>query len=329
MRKFFLAIVALVFVSNSNFVCSMTVQEMIDGFPGFDETSEGPWSDLQKTTITIPKVPNGSVKIDGDITAGEYGAFQGIDVVPVDTGWVLSYATTKEWEGPDDSSFKYYTAYDDNNLYIAVVVKDDVVVSDDPPEAFWSDDAVELVIDPRHFRTDENLDSVALDYGGHIYVNFEGKFSVWDETAEAKHTNSARWSNVIDWAVGKDKELWAVGKEIKGGWSLEIRFSKTCFKDANGGTDLKPGIKWDYNLGLDDDDGGGLAIQYFWANRIRAKGFTPDVAATYTADQLDKGTFFDDYPDQGVDANGRLAPGGAGTLIFGPAAADINDWTLF
>jgi hypothetical protein len=46
---------------------------------------------------------------------------------------------------PADSSFKIYTLYDNNNLYVAVDVTDDIVICDGPVP--YLDDDVEIMID--------------------------------------------------------------------------------------------------------------------------------------------------------------------------------------
>jgi len=48
-------------------------------------------------------------------------------------------------DSPADSSFKIYTLYDDNNLYVAVDVTDDIVICDGPVP--YLDDDVEIMID--------------------------------------------------------------------------------------------------------------------------------------------------------------------------------------
>jgi hypothetical protein len=308
---------------------ALTLQEMLDGFQNFDETAEGPWSDLTRTTITIPKVPNGFIKQDAEVSSNEYGKFAGVEVIPVENAWVLGYATTKNWEGPDDSSFTFYAAYDDNYLYIGLVVKDDVVRSNDLPPAFWKDDAVEIVLDPTNSPADTNTDAVLLPYGGHPYFNYLGVFSDWDEATQAVNPNRDRWSQAIEWQFGEDKEVYALGKETSTGWTLEIKFHKNNFKNADGGSDMLENNKWAFNIGLDDDDGGDLAIQYFWANRIRAIGFPASDVELFTEEEIEQGVHYE-YYTPGIDANGRLSTGGAGDLVFGKLTdVKVSDWSLF
>ena len=36
-------------------------------FEDFDETAEGPWSDIDNTTLVVPMVPDGTVTLDGTV----------------------------------------------------------------------------------------------------------------------------------------------------------------------------------------------------------------------------------------------------------------------
>src|SRR5437016_8248937 len=94
----------------------------------FDVTAAGPWSSLVNTTLMVPKVGNGSIKLDGAISSAEYGGFQGVTVTPgnadgtAGNAWILNFPDDRAWGGPDDSSFTYYLAHDDDYLYIGVDV---------------------------------------------------------------------------------------------------------------------------------------------------------------------------------------------------------------
>ena len=52
------------------------------------------------------------------------------------------------WSGPDDGSFRFATAYDDENLYIAIEATDDRMAFD-PKKFVWQQDGLELRLDPR------------------------------------------------------------------------------------------------------------------------------------------------------------------------------------
>ncbi len=320
MNKFFVMILLSCF-------CLPVMAQIED----FDEQTEGPWSDIDNTTITIFNVP--SITLDGEISADEYGGFEGIEVIPVETGWVLNYATEKNWEGPDDSSFTFYVAYDDTFLYVALDVKDDVVRSNDENAAFWKDDAVEIVFGPENNRYDINTDGSTNLVGGHVYFNWEGRFSEWDE-ASSLPRDAVRFAAGLDWAYGEDAEVYGVGIETETGWALETRIHKMCFEDEDLGTSMVEGEVWDFNVGLDDDDGGDLAVQYWWASRVFADGFSPD------------NEFFDLLLDEEIETQAYLDPeneaafwplilaqplgyASCGELIFGPQSAPVIEWAVY
>lgn len=333
MKKTF-AFVCSTALAVSSFISVSYSQDLVEKFLNFDATSEGPWSDIANTTLTIPKVANGSVKADANVSAGEYGGKAGVDVIPAQNGWILGFAQAKEWKGTDDNSFTFYTAYDDEFLYIGVNVKDDVVRSNDPNDAFWKDDAIEIIFGNNPGGFDYNTDSVAQEYGGHSYVNFEGRFSEWNETDNL--TNLRRFSLAIDWAYGENEEVWGFGQETPGGWTMECRFHRSLIEDPALNNPFEEGNSFIFNIGMDDDDGGDLAIQYFWANRVRAIGFNPDseFIDLLTEEELANKDFLN--PDSsaafwviGINDNGRLSTSGAGEMILGTAVADIDAWSLY
>lgn len=309
-------------------------QELVENFLNFDETAEGPWSDIDATTITIPKVANGSIQADADVSAAEYGGFEGIDVIPGDNAWVLGFAEDKEWSGPDDNSFTFYSAYDDDFLYIGVTVKDDVLRSNDPNVQFWKDDAVEVIFGNNPNGYDYNTDAVPQEYGGHAYLNYLGRFSAWlDDIGPADLT---RFSIATDWEYSETGDVWGFGQETPGGWTMESRFHKRIIEDPDLDIPFAEGSSFIFNIGMDDDDGADLAIQYWWANRIRAKGFNPEneFFDLLTEEELANQEYLD--PDSfaafwevGIDAGGRLSTAGAGTMILGPGAVEVGQWSLY
>ena len=69
----------------------------------FDTTSTGPWSEVGRTTLMVPKVPNGSVVLDGAASTQEYGGFDAITVEPGVNAWILDFPDDRTWEGTNDS----------------------------------------------------------------------------------------------------------------------------------------------------------------------------------------------------------------------------------
>ena len=92
----------------------------------------------------------------------------------------------------------------------------------------------------------------AYNYGGHSYVNYQGRFSAWDEAAKAK--GSETWANGVNWKYGATAEVFGSGAAIGGGWQMEVRFKKSLFEDPAAGNKLRNGYLMGFNIGLDDDD---------------------------------------------------------------------------
>lgn len=304
----------------------------------FDETAQGPWSDVGNTTVTVPLIPFKGIELDGVVSDEEYGGFRGITVTPGENAWLMPWPVDRSWDGPEDSSFTFWLAHDDAYLYVGVDVLDDVVNSDDENLAFWRDDTIEIVTDVWNDNYDINTDLSNDAYGGHSYVNYQGRFSAWDE--ELEEVADQRWSSEVDWTYGDGGQITGFGEETETGWAMEVRFHKSLFEDEEADIKLDVGSRMGFNIGLDDDDKRGpglegdgsrsqdLELQYFWANRDRFFGWNEDLddgffsdAEIATAfDQLAEGTltpFTALTPNFGIDATGRLTHGGAGEIVLG------------
>ena len=152
-------------------------------------------------------------------------------------------------------------------------------------------------------------------------MNYEGRFSRWDDEVDEQFIG---WANAVDWEYGEDGQIYGVGGETETGWSMEVKFHKSQFEDEDGQGKIEVGDRIGFNIGMDDDDGADLEIQYWWANRLRPLEFD--------AFALDEGDTIADYPpddfDWVIDAAGRLSHGGTGEVIFGELvptlAGDFN-----
>lgn len=296
----------------------------------FDPTTAGPWSDLGKTFLYVPKVANGSINLDGAATSAEYGGFNGVTVVPGNpdgtkgNAWILDFPSPPSWDNAADSSFTYFLSHDDTYFYVGVKTTDDVVNSDDDNGSFWKDDAIEIVVDALNDRYDNNTDNSKDPVGGHCYVNFQGRFSGWDEAAGAKNASRA-WASEVEWTYGQTGEIFGFGKSVTGGWQMEVRFKKNLFESPTAGNKLANGYIMGFNIGLDDDDkkaaegNGQMEIQYFWANRARYKGFNAEYLESLTPEEKNLQVWRADTENHPliIDGGGRLAHGGTGEIIFG------------
>jgi hypothetical protein len=284
--------------------------------PEVDPAAEGPWSDIERTTLTVPLVPNGSVILDGTVSQEEYGNFPGQLVNPGENAYILNFPGDRQWDDEADSSFTFWLAHDEEYFYVGIDAKDEILNQDDPT-ALWKDDSVEIIVDALNDRYDVNTDSSMDAYGGHNYVSYNGKFSDWDHEADIR--SNMRWTSALEWTWGEDGEIFAVGSEVDGGWHLDVRFAKTLFEDPAAGNKLENGYVMGFNIGLDDDDKFGpgengdasreqdLELQYWWANRLRAIG--------WTAEEAEGGAVVEDF-ELAIDPNGRLTHGGTGEIIF-------------
>jgi hypothetical protein len=296
----------------------------------FDTTATGPWSEVGRTTLMVPKVANGSIKLDGAASAQEYGGFKEVTVTPGVNAWILDFPADRSWDSAADSSFTYWLAHDDDYFYVGVHAKDDVVNSDDLNGSFWKDDAIEIVIDALADRLDNNTDTSKDPVGGHNYVNFQGRFSAWNELTGV--VAGTTWATAVDWKYGETGDVFGFGKQVAEGWQMEVRFKKRLFESPTAGNKLKNGYRMGFNIGMDDDDKKGLGlngnksrtedleIQYFWANRQRYRGLTADFVAGLTPEQKAGKRGPDSYLlglDLGIDNTGRLSHGGSGEIIFG------------
>ena len=258
----------------------------------FDATALGPWSSAERTTLTVPQVPNGSITIDGDSSDVEYGGFVGVPVIPGDEdnpAWILDFPASRTWDNPEDSSFTFWLAHDEDFLYIATQAKDDVVNVDNDHSQFWKDDSIEIIIDGLNNRYDVNVGTPEAGIGGQTYVTFDGQVSAWDAEDEISNNGGPNLFPHTEWTWGEEGDIFSAGGEVEGGWQNEIRIRKSLMEDEEAGNKLVEGYKMGFNIGVDDDDARGpegtngsgelerdLEIQYWWSNRERFLGFQPE-----------------------------------------------------
>jgi hypothetical protein len=180
--------------------------------------------------------------------------------------------------------------------------------------------------------------------GGQIVINYRGEPSLAD--------NDPTFAAATGWSFGANKEVYAVGQQVKGGWQLEIRFAKKLFESSELGTKLQDDYKMGFNLGIDDDDlrgpGGSqersqdLEIQYYWSARKRAVDPTGTQVWNeetmnnlgYTPKDVWNGKYREVFTDWST-----IAPGHGGYLRFGSAgdvvfsnkgtAVGVTEWAIY
>ena len=171
-----------------------------------------PWADLDRTSLTVPRVANGSVNLDGSISSSEYGFFSAVEVIPVFNSWVLNFPNDRTWEGVNDSSCKFWLTHDDDYLYIAADVTDDVVNVDDPNANNWKDDSIEVLFDALNTKYDVADGTNDYGYRGHDGIDALGRQRAWDYGAGTPNDYGDReFATGVDWSNGEDGEVHAVG----------------------------------------------------------------------------------------------------------------------
>lgn len=100
--------------------------------------------------VLMPRIKTAPT-IDGVISEGEWIG-RPLDVSSEDKYYNLGEA----WNGPEDSSFKAWTAWDDDYFYLAVESEDDVFCQDNVPGSMWQGDSIQFGIaegEPDHLKS--------------------------------------------------------------------------------------------------------------------------------------------------------------------------------
>ncbi len=325
------------------FVCSCCLSlGYTQDITTFDPNADGPWNDPEETTIVVPKVPLGSVQLDAEPSDAEYGGFEGKTIIPMEHGWILNWPDTRQWDGEEDSTFTFWFAHDDENLYVGVDVIDDVVNQDQTdPAQFWADDSLELVIDPAFWQLDAGFNGEAFDYGGHMYFTCNGKFSHVTEDTYERFRDEEIFATEVDWTFGPDGDIWAVGEETDQGWALEARINKRVFEDpeAEAPWGETKEIIFDneyeagYQIAVDEDDqhadrDDGFELQYWFPVTKKLQGFTPEDAAIWTPEEIANDDHIEGPYAYDIVPGERLNYGSLGTMIFSSEITDVGEWML-
>lgn len=313
----------------------------------FDYGSDGPWNDPELTTMTVPKVANGGVTLDGVVSAEEYGGFESIDLIPGDTAWPLNWPNEREWDGPDDSSFRFYLAHDDDNLYIGVNVKDDVLSQDAAqPTQYWQDDAIELVIDPVNIVPPDTigfsggLNGKEFLWGAHTYFTYNEKMRGIDPETGEDSLNQSFLASV--WTFGPDGDISSKGTQSDTGWMLEVRIAKSLMAaegepypwgDREGETydvDLSED-PISFAIGIDDDDGKlegntGFELQYWFPVTERLNEWTMEEAFFWDYEEVANGDHLNTFE---LVKGERLNGGSLGKLLLSNEITGVTQWSVY
>ncbi len=342
MKKDVLTIIALLILPLSAFA-------QTDKILDFDYSADGPWNDPELTEMEVPKVPVGAITLDGQVSAGEYGGFESIDIIPAESGWPLNWPGEREWDGPDDSSFKFYLAHDEDNIYLGVDVKDDVLSQDaEASGSFWQDDAIEVIILPDNLIPPDltgvprGLNGATFDWGAHTYFTYNEKMRGIEPNGEDSLGQS--WA-ASDWTFGPDGDITSKGSETDTGWMLEVRIAKRLLQgteiplpwlDTEGETydiDLET-HPISFAIGIDDDDAKlpdrtGFELQYWWpvTNRLSTEfGNFGEELFTWSRAEIEAGDHIDYYETVPGE---RLNGGSLGIIRLSSEITQVTDWTLY
>ncbi len=149
------------------------------------------------------------------------------------------------WDGPEDSSGKFYLLWDDENIYIAVVVKDDKISQNKAGGNIWNADCIEVFFT----TTDAAVHSPDL----HYQYGFNAKNQKWN------------WCN-MESPVGAfaPDYLQIASSETDDGYIYEVSIAHGELLSL----DFSAGNTIGFHPVLDDTDNGDRELQMTWTGFI-------------------------------------------------------------
>jgi hypothetical protein len=200
--------------------------------------------------------------IDGNLSEWENLPF--IEVTPQNGVFDGESGVTKM---PEDFSFGFSVANDDQYLYVAVRIVDDILVLDtnpDPTELHtraWMDDAVEIFIDGDHNHAPHARDSLGVEFntGGEFSVVANGAVTSDQSGVPGRGDDPEAWTSAGSYGA-KGPAYAAPWDSTTGGFKIEARLNYKIM-----GANVGPGSRIGFTISAhDDDDGGDRDVALYW-----------------------------------------------------------------
>jgi hypothetical protein len=109
--------------------------------------------------------------IDGDLSDWSLGSMTPAILDTEEQIYPGAAQAAAAWDGPEDSSAKFYLLWDDVNVYIAVVMKDDVLSQNKTGGDIWNADGIEVFFSTTNF---------CPDCSEHYQYGFDFKEQSWN-----------------------------------------------------------------------------------------------------------------------------------------------------
>lgn len=198
-----------------------------------------------------PLIPEGSIKIDGDLSDWK-------DIPRMELDPVKKSASPVPKLNPPPAHQTAYVAYTRSELLIAVDVVDlsGALENHRPVKAFWENDAIEVYLDALNTKSKSRGEA-------HVHQFFAFPFGHKDDPTtpcyESRMLSGQPWTRV----PYKPDQMKRAGKKTAKGWTLELLIP---LKEIRKGI-LQPGRTLGYNLQIDT----GTGVYYYWtaAKRVR------------------------------------------------------------
>ena len=217
--------------------------------------------------IISPYVTNAPT-IDGDLSDWDTSTF--IRVTP-QTG--TFDAESDSTDDPNDLSFAFGVANDDQYLYVAVTITDDILVLDtnkDPSDKdarAWMDDAVEIFIDGDHSHSPDARDPKGIEFktGGEFSIVANGAVTSKMSGVPLTNGDPRYWTSAGSYGPPLGEAYQSPWDSKTKSFVVEARFNYRIMGESVG-----PGSRIGFTVSAhDDDNGGGRDAALYW------KGISP------------------------------------------------------